>query len=158
MRQARYGLRGDRVGEASHPGPSCEVESVFPTRVDSETGIEPVADVPMPELHVLSQGSSGSDTESVEMDHRTTSPLPQIGQRVQRRRLRLRWSFFFRGRDDQRNSQTISTRNTTVTQNASLQEAGQITLNFVELGNVPISAGCTWELQQCARERPRSCS
>ena len=40
MRQARYGLRGDRVGEASNPGPGGEDESVFPTMVDSEAGIE----------------------------------------------------------------------------------------------------------------------
>ena len=36
MRQARYGLRGERVGEASNPGPDHEVEGVAPTQEDSD--------------------------------------------------------------------------------------------------------------------------
>ena len=73
IRQARYGLRGERVGEASHPGPSCEL--VSPTRVDSETGIEHLADVPMPEIHVLSQAVQ-DPSQSVELDHQTASVRP----------------------------------------------------------------------------------
>ena len=37
MRQGRYGLRGERVGEASNPGPDREVEGVAPTQEDSDT-------------------------------------------------------------------------------------------------------------------------
>ena len=36
MKQARYGLRGDRVGEASSPGLGGEEESVVPTMVASD--------------------------------------------------------------------------------------------------------------------------
>ena len=42
-----------------------------------------------PEVHVLSEGSSGSDTESIEANR----PTGQI-TRGTRRRLRLRWRFF----------------------------------------------------------------
>ena len=42
-----------------------------------------------PEVHVLSEGSSGSDTESIEAN----GPTGQ-GRRGTRRRLRLRWSSF----------------------------------------------------------------
>ena len=82
------------MGEATHPGPdesphsessdvavSNPAPSLPATQVDCDDELQlahDLANVPGPEVHVLSQGSSGSDTESL-------GPI----QRVQRRRLRL---------------------------------------------------------------------
>ena len=99
------------MGEATHPGPdesphseSSDIAVSNPaprlpaTQVDCDDELllsqlaHELANVPGPEVHVLSQGSSDSDTKNLEPVERTASP--HVGQRVQRRRLRLRWSSF----------------------------------------------------------------
>ena len=90
----RDGLKGVRVGEASNPGPPrllprTSVASTQADSVDEELMTQLEADLSgenrRPKVHVLSEGSSGSDTES--------RPTGQV-RRGTRRRLRLRWTSF----------------------------------------------------------------
>ena len=92
------GSKGVRVGEASNPGPprllpTASLATTQADSVDEELMTQLEADLSgenrRPEVHVLSEGSSGSDTESI----KANGPTRQV-RRDTRRRLRLRWSSF----------------------------------------------------------------
>ena len=83
MRQARYGLRVERVGEASNPGPDLEVEGVAPTQEDSGTHGSGVVHFNLTQKDAPTEETC-SDTESCRSQD-VTSVRPSG------RRLRLVW-------------------------------------------------------------------